>query len=110
MDVATSVMVQLEVLCQYLTEVTQRVSSGNNGRMNGRKLLKENICNIFFSLLVFVCFVSCVYTFFALIYKFVPLSVFVSVSFVQFSGCNNVRYVNYIQSSLLSLLLQCLNK
>jgi len=35
--VATSVMVQFEVLCQYLTEVTQKVSSGNSGRMNGRK-------------------------------------------------------------------------
>ena len=64
MDVATSVMVQLEVLCQYLTEVTQRVSSGNNGRMNGRKLLKENIHNIFFHLTgICLLFVSCVYIF-----------------------------------------------
>jgi len=55
-------------------------------------------------------FVSCVYTFFSVIYKFLPLSVFVSVSFVEFSGCNNVKYVNYNQSSLLCRLLQCLNK
>jgi len=57
-------MVQFEVVCQYLTEVTQSVSSGNSGRMNGRKLLKENIHNIFFHLTgICLLFVSCVYIF-----------------------------------------------
>jgi len=77
-------MVQFDVLSEHLTEVTQRVSSGNNGRMNGRKLLKENIPNIFFFLLAFVCFCFICLYFYAVIYKFLPLSVFVSVSFVQF--------------------------
>ena len=39
------------------------VKSGNNGRMIGWKLLKENIRNIFFFLLVFVCF-CCTFLYF----------------------------------------------
>jgi hypothetical protein len=49
MFISTSVMAQSELLCHHFPEVTQWVSSGNNGRMNGRNLLKENICYIIFS-------------------------------------------------------------
>ena len=63
---------------------------------NVKRKYMENFFSYYWYLSVFV---SCVYMLFAVIYKFLPLSVFVSVSFVQFSGCNNVKYVNYNQSS-----------